>query len=587
MLNSCFSIARASRLYRAFNAKVHYTQCQCRFASLNSSIGRGIRQSRSAHDRQSRGYDQAPRWGERDSRSRRDGDAEAGDNELDDRRFSIDRRRGNGGLDRDNGDRASFSKRGGRDEDTGYYKYQHADRSRPRSQRGGKDLQRARASNQEPLQATIERLQSELDRLEKQMKMQSIPEEEKKPSHHYRPSSAKRSRDNFIEDLEVYYPLRDVKKVCPRHIVYTKAGTEFIYGSSAVLAALRCRRRKFYKLYIYQPDGPFNNSDGIERRASVLKAIQKEGLNSGAEVIDVSGNWLPYLGRLSDKRPHNGVVLEATPLPQPPILALRSHRDPSDTHFKIQLAPQQSDEAEINGTNETISRFFHTHDTDVFGSSTGKMERYPMVVVLDNIKDPGNLGAIIRSAYYFGVDAVILSRSCPAITPVVLKTSAGAAENLPIFRVTNPQSFIQSSRENGWQFYAADAPDPESASHGQAADAEQRKNALQPSSVSQKLYNAPCALVMGSEDRGLDNKILNVVNDRVSIISALTRSAAEDNASVDSLNVSVAAALLCQSFLGDSAIVQRAPTFGPALTVPQMVNERMQDDRAQTDEEKE
>ncbi|KAI5288734.1 hypothetical protein KEM54_004947, partial [Ascosphaera aggregata] len=367
-----------------------------------------------------------------------------------------------------------------------------------------------------------------------------------------------------------------VKQVAPRRIIYSKPGTEFIYGSSAVLAALRCARRKFYKLYIYQPDGPYSHSDGLERRASVLKAIQKLGLRHNAQVIDVGGNWLPYLSRLSDDRPHNGVVLEASPLPQPPLLALRRHDDASCTHLDAQFAPQQYDEAEINGTNDSIPRFFHAHDTGVLGSTEGKMERFPMVVVLDKIKDPGNLGAIIRSAYYFGVDAVILSRNCPAITPVALKASAGAAENLPIFRVTNPQSFIYESRKNGWEFYAADAPNASDLEG--SSSREQQQSICQPSSVGRKLYEAPCGLVIGSEDRGLDTKVLRMVNSRISIVSALTRSAVEDDACVDSLNVSVAAALLLQSFLGDATIIQSAQPFGPPLTVPEMVNERMKDE---------
>ncbi|KZZ87589.1 RNA methyltransferase [Ascosphaera apis ARSEF 7405] len=561
MLNSRSSIARAYRLYAIHGAKVNYTQCQCRFASLSSSIGRGIRGSRTANERSSRGYDQAPRW---DDRSRGRDDANPPEKEQarqDNSRFSMNRGHERSKRDEEEGLRQSPLRRSNEDDGMSRRRYSFANHGpkpslprekerRDRKRNVIRNFQETESDGMqnEPIQECVARLQGELARLQKQMHAQEDPEWEGRKSH----SKRQRFRDRDFTD--VYYPLGDVKVVAPRNIVYSKIGTEFIYGSSAVLAALRCNRRKFYKLYIYQPDSAYNYSDDVERRASILKAIQKQGLVSGAKVIDVSGNWLRYLSKLSDQRPHNGVVLEASPLPQAPILALRPHKDPSDTHFGVQLAPQQQDEAEINGTNEHIARFFHTHDTDVLGSSTNKMERYPMVVVLDQIKDPGNLGAIIRSAYYFGVDAIILSRNCPKITPVVLKSSAGAAENIPIFRVTNTRAFIEASRENGWQFYAADAPEPESTSQDKNASIDEKSAALLPSAVGQKLYNAP----------------------------------SEDHASVDSLNVSVAAALLCQSFLGDSTIVQKAqPTHRPALTVPEMVNERMQDDRVYTPDEKE
>ncbi len=64
--------------------------------------------------------------------------------------------------------------------------------------------------------------------------------------------------------------------------------------------------------------------------------------------------------------------------------------------------------------------------------------RTPLVLLLDGIQDPGNLGALIRSAHVLGADAVIIPRDRAArVTPAARKASAGATEHLPVVRVTN------------------------------------------------------------------------------------------------------------------------------------------------------
>lgn len=74
--------------------------------------------------------------------------------------------------------------------------------------------------------------------------------------------------------------------------------------------------------------------------------------------------------------------------------------------------------------------------------------------------DPGNLGAIIRSGYFLGVDALALvSQTCAPLSNVALKASAGAAEAMPILSVDDAVEFLRKSKGNGWQVYAGVAPD--------------------------------------------------------------------------------------------------------------------------------
>ncbi|MGM0601931.1 MAG: 23S rRNA (guanosine(2251)-2'-O)-methyltransferase RlmB [Bacillota bacterium] len=81
----------------------------------------------------------------------------------------------------------------------------------------------------------------------------------------------------------------------------------------------------------------------------------------------------------------------------------------------------------------------------------------PLVVILDEIKDPHNFGAIIRTAYAAGADAVIYQeRRAAGITPVVLKSSAGAAEHVPLIQVTNINYTIKDLKEEGFWIAGAD-----------------------------------------------------------------------------------------------------------------------------------
>ncbi len=76
------------------------------------------------------------------------------------------------------------------------------------------------------------------------------------------------------------------------------------------------------------------------------------------------------------------------------------------------------------------------------------------VILLDQIEDPHNLGAIIRSAESFGFDAVIIPEHRSAkVNPTVYKTSAGAINNIKVVRVTNLNRTIDAIKENGFWVY--------------------------------------------------------------------------------------------------------------------------------------
>ena len=112
----------------------------------------------------------------------------------------------------------------------------------------------------------------------------------------------------------------------------------------------------------------------------------------------------------------------------------------------------------------------------------------PLIVVLDELQDPQNLGAICRTAECVGADGVVIpQRRSAEVTPAVCKASAGAVEHLPIARVRNVADFLAAAKEAGCWCYGATAEDGEPY--------------LQPD------YSGGCVLVIGAEGRGLRPRV--------------------------------------------------------------------------------
>jgi len=78
-----------------------------------------------------------------------------------------------------------------------------------------------------------------------------------------------------------------------------------------------------------------------------------------------------------------------------------------------------------------------------------------MLVVLDGVEDPHNLGAIIRTAHAAGAGAVVIpERRAVGVTDVVAKAAAGALEHLPVVRVTNINRALEDLKQRGFWIYA-------------------------------------------------------------------------------------------------------------------------------------
>ncbi|KAJ4022326.1 hypothetical protein NW752_000471 [Fusarium irregulare] len=311
-------------------------------------------------------------------------------------------------------------------------------------------------------------------------------------------------------------------------IKYTTAASQFLYGRSVVKAALEQNRRKLYNLYIYGGENRIDNKDNT----IMTRMAEKHGVP-----ITIVPTWEQrIMDKMSMGRPHNGFVLEASPLPQLPIKSLsKLEESPGRLGFHVDLDYQTKEEAAVNGTDSFIRR-----SNDV----TPK----PFVLLLNEIIDPGNLGGIIRTASYLGVDAVaITNRGSSTLTPVVLKSAVGAVEEISLFTVDDPVRFIEDSGKAGWKTYAAVAP-PDRKLVRRHGD---KFVSLDSIEINSPLNEHPCLLVLGNEGHGLSKPVKVAADYELSVPRFVQGSC------VDSLNVSVAAGLLCHAFVKEPLVVTK------------------------------
>ena len=136
----------------------------------------------------------------------------------------------------------------------------------------------------------------------------------------------------------------------------------------------------------------------------------------------------------------------------------------------------------------------------------------PFILILDRVKDVRNFGAIARTAECFGVHAIVIpSKDSALITNDAVKTSAGALFKIPVCKVSSLNTAVDFLKGSGLKVFAC---------------TEKSENL-----INKVLINGPKALIMGSEEDGVDYKLLNMTDGNFKIPMS---------GSIASLNVSVA-----------------------------------------------
>lgn len=229
----------------------------------------------------------------------------------------------------------------------------------------------------------------------------------------------------------------------------------FLYGMHAVLAALENPHRTIKKLFINQ-----------ERNDNRLQALLEKAAQRGvvSEFLSTA-----LMNRRYPDVSHQGVVASVSPLPEY-----------NESHL-----PQLLDACKSKA----------------------------LILVLDGVTDPHNLGACLRTADAAGVDFVIIPKDKSAsITPTVSKVACGAAESVPVVRVTNLARAMSALKANGIWIYGA------------AGEAEASLYSIDSKTTS-------IALVLGAEGDGL-RRLTRDLCDALFCLPMLGE--------VSSLNVSVA-----------------------------------------------
>ena len=157
-----------------------------------------------------------------------------------------------------------------------------------------------------------------------------------------------------------------------------------------------------------------------------------------------------------------------------------------------------------------VSEYRYLEGEDLLGLES------PLIVALDQVQDPQNLGSICRSAECAGAAGLVLpERRAAEVTPAVCKASAGAVEHLPLAQVRNLADFLNDAKARGFWCYGADG------------------NATM--DYRQVDFAGPVVLVMGSEGKGLRPRVAGACD---ALISLPMRGR------IESLSVGAAAAVL-------------------------------------------
>ncbi|MCO5609074.1 hypothetical protein L7F22_063296 [Adiantum nelumboides] len=310
---------------------------------------------------------------------------------------------------------------------------------------------------------------------------------------------------------------------------------EVVYGVGPVYAALQVSRREFFCLYVQQNMAIGGGNTGKKKDKKAVEWIIRTAVDRGVEVKEVTKH---DLNMLADNRPHQGLILDASPLE----LVVSTHLD----------AP-----FEENGKG-------------------------PVWVALDEVMDPQNFGAILRSAYFFGAKGVVIcAKNSAPLSAVVSKASAGALEVMELRSCKNMMKFLNRSTENGWRVVG-----------GSAAG-------MGVSSVTELPRGLPTILVLGGEGKGLRTNVKMSCSELVSIpglalasggkrgslttkdadIDAedkkhrpVLRGVRENFIAVESLNVSVAAGILLHELLNNQAATESTCKTHPEVGVGEVLD---------------
>ena len=198
------------------------------------------------------------------------------------------------------------------------------------------------------------------------------------------------------------------------------------------------------------------------------------------------------------------------------IVRIAQKKDVKVSYLPKEALGRLSEGGNHQGVLAKVRDFKYTDFSDLLNRARDR-DGNVLLVILDHIEDPQNLGAIVRTAEFLGADGIVIPKDrAAAVTAAVIKASSGAVNHIPIARVVNLGRVIKELKKEGVWIAGADA------------ESEQGLYA-------QDFKGLDIAVVIGSEGRGLTKSVRDSCDFLVSV---------PKSGKVSSLNASVAAGMM-------------------------------------------
>lgn len=252
-----------------------------------------------------------------------------------------------------------------------------------------------------------------------------------------------------------------------------------------------------------------------------------------------------YLNTLCGNRPHQGFILKARPLQFEPILflprideaetaATSSAETPATTTVAATADTEPAAENGVDESQDGEEAAAATAHPAAAAAASPKTSPTPLAaaaagqvwLALDEVTDPQNFGALLRTAHFFGASGVVTcAKNSASLTATVSKSSAGAVEVMRVHSTSNMMRFLRRSRENGWRVVGTSVSERSGPLHELPAG---------PGAP-------PTIVVLGNEGYGVRTNVLRECEFLVEVAGDGGGAMAEGAAAstVDSLNVSV------------------------------------------------
>ncbi|CAI5756493.1 unnamed protein product [Candida verbasci] len=293
---------------------------------------------------------------------------------------------------------------------------------------------------------------------------------------------------------------------------------EYVYGTHSVKSVLLAKKRPILNLYTHNlEDSSIKKFAEDEYGVRIRKVENKNALNV-----------------LCNNGVHNGVVLKTKKLP---ISYIKELSQVKNNEYQVKV------ESAISNEEEEILK-------KVVRDNNKNTELYPIAIYLDGVTDPQNMGSILRSAFFFGVDFIVVpDNSSARLGPAANKASVGSLDLIDIYKTHNSVKLFDQIKSNGWHVISAagkltnnNNDQHETESKSQRVDRHLQNKFIELSDLKIILKQSPVMLVLGSEGKGVSNS-LKVKSDYLISIPKYRR----DDTIVDSLNVGVATGIIIQN----------------------------------------